>query len=1152
MKNRELFLVDPTTFTIPNDGVTTIYNPQTEKDWEVVRYELKSFVCEGEYYRGLERILSSYLGNLSNPKQPAVWVSGFYGSGKSHLVRVLQYLWSDVELPNKARARSLVNLPTDIQDLIKELSTRGKQAGGLWAAAGKLTAAADQSVRLGLLGILFQCAGLPEQYHLARFVIWLKQKGYFNAVQDWVEKQGDHFNDELDNLYVSQSITDGLLQVYPDFANTPAEARKLLAANFPQKADISDDEFLITLEDVLELQQQVPGKLPLTLIVFDELQQFLGDDQNRILQLQNVVEACSARLGSKLLFVGTGQAALQASPQLSRLRDRFTVKVMLEDSDVETVVRQVILRKAEDKVTNLENVLDTNRAEIDRHLVGTQIAPSAADNLSIVADYPLLPTRRRFWERVLRAIDTAGTVAQLRTQLRVIHEANKVVADQPVGTVVPADMIYEQQESSMLQSGTLLKEIFTIIHSQDNGTSEGELKRRLCSLVFLISQLPTEGAAFTGVKANPETLADLLVENLPQGSATLRQQIPTLLEEMTTKQGILMKVDDEYRLQTAEGSKWEEDFRRRFTSIRADDTRIASDRSAEFRLAVSAALKGISLVHGASKTARKYEPYFGLNIPTGDIHSIPVWIQDEWSVTEKSVREAAQTAGIDSPIVFAFLSKRESDALRDALAAYNAAKETLETRPNPTTPEGYEARQAMNSRMILERGKLEALIHGIIERGRVFQGGGNEVIETTFAAAVKTALEASLARLYPNFSTGDHKDWGKVVEKVQDGAADALKAVGYSGNANQHPVCQDIMNFIGGAGKKGSEIRKKFTGIGYGWPQDAVDGALLVLLLGDYLTAAQNGQAKTFKQVNQSNIGVTDFRLQGKPITITQRIDLRGLLTELKIPYKHNEEADMIPAALQFLIDLANEAGGFPPLPEKPSTVKLDILRSISGNEQFTAIVEAKTELLNNYKAWTVLKEKKAQRLQRWNTLQRLQQHAKNLEVPSQLAPQIQAIQTNRSLLTDPDPVAPLISQLVEVLRTTLQDANQRHQEIYQAQTGKLNQTEAWGSISEVQQAMILFQCGLSGFITPKVGSEEELLASLDTQSLSAWENLIAALPARFSQAALQAVKILEPEAIKIIPKSVTLRSLEEVDAYLSELRSEIKKHLDNGNPVVL
>ena len=73
--------------------------PETAQQWDVLEWELKSFVCEGEYARGLERILNSFLTNLSQSQQPAVWVSGFYGSGKSHLVRVLEYLWRDMELP---------------------------------------------------------------------------------------------------------------------------------------------------------------------------------------------------------------------------------------------------------------------------------------------------------------------------------------------------------------------------------------------------------------------------------------------------------------------------------------------------------------------------------------------------------------------------------------------------------------------------------------------------------------------------------------------------------------------------------------------------------------------------------------------------------------------------------------------------------------------------------------------------------------------------------------------------------------------------------------------------------------------------------------------------------------------------------------------
>lgn len=104
-----------------------------------------------------------------------------------------------------------------------------------------------------------------------------------------------------------------------------------------------------TINDVLNLVSTKEGKIPLTLLVFDELQQFIGDDQDRALNVQNVVEACSSRFGSKILFVGTGQAAVQATPQLQKLQGRFTDKVTLSDKDVEQVVREVVLRKKEDK-----------------------------------------------------------------------------------------------------------------------------------------------------------------------------------------------------------------------------------------------------------------------------------------------------------------------------------------------------------------------------------------------------------------------------------------------------------------------------------------------------------------------------------------------------------------------------------------------------------------------------------------------------------------------------------------------------------------------------------------------------------------------------------------------------------------------------------
>ena len=131
------------------------------------RYELESFVCEGEYRQGLDRILSAFLTNISQPQQQAVWVSGFYGSGKSHLVRVLEYLWRDVEFPEGARARSLVTLPSDLRCEPCGVVTIRQARGRLVVRSGhsrvRELAPSDWRCWLSSSGEL----NLPEQYPAA-------------------------------------------------------------------------------------------------------------------------------------------------------------------------------------------------------------------------------------------------------------------------------------------------------------------------------------------------------------------------------------------------------------------------------------------------------------------------------------------------------------------------------------------------------------------------------------------------------------------------------------------------------------------------------------------------------------------------------------------------------------------------------------------------------------------------------------------------------------------------------------------------------------------------------------------------------------------------------------------------------------------------
>ena len=1152
LTNRDVFAIDPTERDIPNLGVAKVKNPEDANDWATLEWELFSFVCEGEYERGLERILDQFLGHLGRPEQPAVWVSGFYGSGKSHLMRVLEYLWRDYPLPSGASARSLTTLPSAIAAHLKELSAAGKRAGGLWSAAGTLGSGASGSVRLAFLGILFDAAGLPQEYGPARLALWLHQEGLYEAARGAIEAQGKSPTHEFRNLYVSPVLAQALIDAGATFGATADAVSAALQAQFPTVDDIDRTQMLDIMEDVLRLQATAAGKLPLTLIVLDELQQFIDDDNKVAEQVQYIAEDCASRFNSHVLVVATGQAALTANPTLQKLIDRFSVTVALSDTDVETVVRKVVLRKKADKVADIEAALGKVSGEIDRQLGGTRLEAKGADKATIVADYPLLPTRRRFWERALRAIDKAGKAGVLRTQLKIVHEAARSVADQPLGTVIGGDFIFRSESASMLQSGVLLKEIDELIRSLDDGSSDGELKSRAAALVFVISQLPHDGVGDVGLRATAPAIADLLVEDLALDGARLRKDVPRILEELV-EQGRVMKLGEEYRLQTAEGAEWKQEFNQRRTSIRADASRMSSLRNEWLQRAVDTELAGLKLLHGKSKESRKLIRHWGDDTPKSDSAAVPVWIRDEWGVTEAKVREAAAAAGSDNPTVFVLLPRVDAEAIADTLASFAAATDTASQRPEPQTNEGRQAKQGMQSRGLGGQQRLGSLFGAVIAKARVFQGGGNELTASTLREAVESAGNSSLARLFPKFSAADDAAWSKVISKAREGAPDALAVLGWQGEVPANPVCKEVLARTSASGTKGSDLQRDLADAPHGWPKDAVDGALLALLTSGNVRAERDGHPVDGpKELPATQIGKATFFKEDDPPTKQEQLAVRGVLTEAKVPYTAGKEGTAISGLVQHLLDIAARAGGPPPWPAPPDTSHIVNIGSLVGNQQVRAVAQNAEQLRQDSKTWSAAAAQRPSREQAWSTLDRLLAHAGALDLTASIKVQRDAIETGRLLMHIPDPVAPLIKDLTEALRTAVVDAAKGAKDDQAKALSDIEASAEWQQLGQADRTTILASSGLLAGDIPSVGSDEELLRALDSMPLSAWGERRQAIPAKIAAVRQAAGKKLEPKSVTVTAPGATLRTESEVDAYLADLRERLIQHIAIGETIII
>ena len=426
----------------------------------------------------------------------------------------------------------------------------------------------------------------PAQYPQARFCFWLRERGLLDGVRTAVETEGKDWLSELHNLYVSPVIAKALIAADASFAADVRSARQLLTQQFPPlRTDISTDEFIEAARQALSapagrrltappgaqptLPESAPfhgadsgnGELPHTVLVLDEVQQYINEAQDRSAALTEVAEAVQTQLDSRVMLVGAGQSALSAgTPALLWLRDRFRIAVELTDADVEAVTRKVLLHKRPSAGPEIDRMFEAHAGEVARHLQGTRVAPRPEDAGDRVADYPLLCTRRRFWEACFQAVDAAGSHSQLRSQLRILHDSLANVADRPVGATIPASDLFGALAPSLVSTGVLLNELNTRIQKLDDDSDQGRLRRDLCGLVFLTGKLPRQEGMDLGVRANAGTLADLLIDDITTDSGPRRHEIAGTLEALAVD-GVLMKVADEYRLQTTEGAEWDRAFR---------------------------------------------------------------------------------------------------------------------------------------------------------------------------------------------------------------------------------------------------------------------------------------------------------------------------------------------------------------------------------------------------------------------------------------------------------------------------------------------------------------------------------------------------------------------------------------------------------------
>jgi hypothetical protein len=1150
----QTLLRDPRTSPLANNGQARITTLDDDNSRIELEGELTTFVCDGQYGKAMERILQSYLSRQGQARQNAAWVAGFFGSGKSHLQKMLGHLWANTEVSSGKRARDLVvELPDGVKAQFRELDTLAARSGKpLMAASGAMPSGAKDAVRKTVLAILLKAVGMPEKVPQARFCFWLREKGYLDAVRSVVEAEGSSWLKELDDLYVSPVIAGAVLDQDPDFAAGNREARDVIRQQFPNSdSDITTAEFVQLARKALAPDG---GELPHTMLVLDEAQQYIGDSNDRATDFVELAEALQTELDSRVMLVASGQSALLETPQLQKLKDRFRVTVQLSDTDVETVIRKVILQKRADAQPAVKQLLEDNAGEVSKQLEGSLIKERSEDRQVAVADYPLLPTRRRFWEECFRSVDVAGTNSQLRSQLRIIFDAVKEIADEDLGRVITGDVLFQAMGPDLVNSGVLLNELNNRIAELDDGSEEGKLKQSLCGLAFLISRLPREQGMDKGIRANARTLADLMVPDIRQDSGPLRNQIAGLLDAMA-EDGTLMKVGDkegleEYRLQTTEGAQWQRLFDEKRQAVRNAENEINTQREQRLRAELQRELKSVRLLHGEAKIARSIVPWLNPEPPAPSNEQVVVWIRDGWGCSEKEVRDAAREAGADDPVLHVFLPRRNAEDLKNRIIDAAAASKVIAHYGTPSTPEGIEARQAMQSRLSSAEKDCNELIADVIANALVLKGGGIEEYGLELGKKLQAAAsEASLARLFPEFPKADHPSWGTAVKRAKEGSDSPLTAVGHQGSNDNHPVARQVINSIGG-GKEGSTIRAELRVAPYGWPQDAIDSVLLALHRDGTLSAkdSQNNPIAV-GQLDQQSLGKARFYLQEVRLRPKEKIDVRAVFLIAGVSAQSGQEEEKAVAFLDAIENKVAQSGGEPPLPPALDSKLLKELRSLSGPEQLKQILNTKEQLKDLWDEACTLVARSEKRWPNWVRLTELLQQAQGLEIHGELAPQVEAIRAQRSLL-DPatDFVVPLLQQLEQALSAALEQAQQQVSQVIEAELQQLQASAEWQGLPEAERNRISqsLQLPATAPATEPL-QQSQLLEALRERSITGRKEQAESMPTRFAKARTAAARALEPSTQPLKLSSGVIKDAAALDAWWAAEREKLADALQNG-----
>ncbi len=542
----------------PINGVVKADQLDASSVWQ----ELDEFVVTKELDQHLRKFFSSYLDGIDHKNDPdiagkiGVWVSGFFGSGKSHFIKVLSYLLGNAPHSSNGQTKRAVEFfdgkikdPMLLGDIKRAVASNTDVI--LFNIDSKASHRNGRDAILQVfLKVLNEMQGYsPDHPHIAHMERYLAEKDKFRKFKDafhtatgmeWV-KERDAYEFNRDEVVRAFSEATG---------QSIESASKWL--------DNAESNFSLTIENFCKwVKEYLDGKGPNHRLLFlvDEVGQFIGNDSHLMLNLQTITEELGVTCKGRAWVVVTSQEDIDAvlgemkppkSNDFSKIQGRFRTRLSLSSANVDEVIQSRLLTKRPEAVPELKTLYGQKGDIIKNQLTFANVGmtlKSYRDADDFMKNYPFAPYQFQLMQKVFEAIRKAGATGLHlsrgeRSILDAFQSAGKAVGLQEVGILVPLYRFYPSIESFLDTS------VKRAIDQAKENTSLEEFDVRMLETLFLIRYVDE-------MKGNVDNLVTLCVDQIDVDRLALRRRIEESLERLE-KQTLISRSGDNYFFLTNE------------------------------------------------------------------------------------------------------------------------------------------------------------------------------------------------------------------------------------------------------------------------------------------------------------------------------------------------------------------------------------------------------------------------------------------------------------------------------------------------------------------------------------------------------------------------------------------------------------------------